>query len=44
MQEFFDHHLLDKEAPMWLKEGVDHLKLDDHLEERAKEIKTSSGG
>ena len=44
MQEFFDHHLLDKEAPMWLKEGVDHLDLDNHLEERAKEIKSSSGG
>ena len=37
MQEFFDHHLRGRAAPAWLKEGVPHLKLDDHLKERAKE-------
>lgn len=36
MREFFDHHLLGKEAPAWLKEGVPHLKIDDHLTERSK--------
>jgi dipeptidyl aminopeptidase/acylaminoacyl peptidase len=36
MREFFDHHLLGKPAPRWLKEGVPHLKLDDHLKERGK--------
>jgi dienelactone hydrolase len=34
MREFFDHHLLGKPAPAWLKEGVPHLKLDDHLKGR----------
>jgi dienelactone hydrolase len=37
MQEFFDHHLLGREAPAWLREGVPHLKLDEHLKERAKD-------
>jgi hypothetical protein len=36
MREFFDHHLMGKPAPAWLKEGVPHLKLDDHLNERGK--------
>lgn len=34
MREFFDHHLMGKPAPDWLKEGVPHLKMDDHLKER----------
>ncbi|MBY0227855.1 MAG: prolyl oligopeptidase family serine peptidase [Gemmataceae bacterium] len=34
MREFFDHHLMGKEAPGWLKEGVPHLKMDDHLKTR----------
>jgi dipeptidyl aminopeptidase/acylaminoacyl peptidase len=37
MKEFFDHHLMDKPAPDWLKDGVPHLKIDDHLKERGKE-------
>ncbi len=41
MQEFFDHHLLDAEAPKWLKEGIDHLDLEDHRQERAKQLTTS---
>ena len=36
MREFFDHHLLGKPAPKWLEEGVPHLKIKDHLEERVK--------
>ncbi len=36
MREFFDHHLKGKPAPKWLKEGVPHLKLKDHLKEMAK--------
>ena len=39
MREFFDHHLLDKHAPKWLEEGVSHLKLKEHLEERFKKKK-----
>jgi dipeptidyl aminopeptidase/acylaminoacyl peptidase len=35
MMEFFDHHLKGKEAPDWLKNGIDRLKLPDHLENRA---------
>lgn len=38
MKEFFDHQLMGKPAPRWWIEGVPHLKLKDHLEERAKEI------
>jgi dienelactone hydrolase len=34
MQEFFDHYLRDRPAPRWLKEGVPHLQLDEHLTER----------
>lgn len=40
MKEFFDHHLMDKPAPKWLSDGVSHLELKDHLEERAKEIES----
>lgn len=34
MMEFFDYHLKGKPAPEWLKQGIDHLKLDEELEER----------
>jgi dienelactone hydrolase len=34
MREFFDHHLMGKPAPAWLKEGVPHLKMEEHLKER----------
>jgi dipeptidyl aminopeptidase/acylaminoacyl peptidase len=36
LREFFDHHLMGKPAPGWLKEGVPRLKLDEHLKERGK--------
>jgi dipeptidyl aminopeptidase/acylaminoacyl peptidase len=38
MQEFFDHHLRDQPAPAWLKEGVPHLDLKDHIKERMKDL------
>jgi dipeptidyl aminopeptidase/acylaminoacyl peptidase len=34
MQEFFDHHLQGKAAPDWWKDGVPHLKMDEHLKGR----------
>jgi dipeptidyl aminopeptidase/acylaminoacyl peptidase len=36
MREFFDHHLMGKAAPDWWKDGVPHLKMDDHLKGRDK--------
>jgi dipeptidyl aminopeptidase/acylaminoacyl peptidase len=39
MLEFFDHHLKGKPAPAWLQDGVPHLKMKDHLDERVKESK-----
>lgn len=35
MMEFFDHHLKGKTAPAWMKDGIEKLKLADHLEETA---------
>jgi dipeptidyl aminopeptidase/acylaminoacyl peptidase len=34
MMEFFDHHLKGAPAPDWWTEGVDHLKLSEHLDKR----------
>lgn len=34
MMEFFDHYLKGAPAPDWLKNGVDRLKLDEHLNSR----------
>jgi hypothetical protein len=34
MMEFFNHYLKGEPMPDWLKQGVDHLKLNDHLTER----------
>jgi dipeptidyl aminopeptidase/acylaminoacyl peptidase len=36
MKEFFDHQLMGKPAPQWWTDGVPHLKLKEHLEERTK--------
>jgi dipeptidyl aminopeptidase/acylaminoacyl peptidase len=36
MKEFFDYHLMGKPAPKWLQDGVPHLRLKDHLDERVK--------
>ncbi|GAI09707.1 unnamed protein product, partial [marine sediment metagenome] len=38
MREFFDHHLMGKPAPKWLQEGISHLKLEEHIKERTKQI------
>jgi dipeptidyl aminopeptidase/acylaminoacyl peptidase len=38
MREFFDHHLRDRPAPAWLREGVPHLEHDEHLKERVREL------
>ncbi len=37
MLEYFDHLLKGKPAPKWLQEGVPHLKMKEHLDERAKD-------
>jgi len=37
MREFFDHHLMGKPAPDWWKDGVPHLKMDEHLKARPKD-------
>jgi dipeptidyl aminopeptidase/acylaminoacyl peptidase len=37
MREFFDYHLMGKPAPKWLTDGVPHLKLKDHLDERTQD-------
>lgn len=34
MMEFLDHHLKGEEAPEWLREGIPHLDMKDHLENR----------
>ena len=38
MREFFNHHLMGKPAPKWLQEGISHLKLEEHIKERTKQI------
>lgn len=39
MMEFFDHYLMGKPAPIWLKEGIPHIKLKDFLKDRISKIK-----
>jgi dipeptidyl aminopeptidase/acylaminoacyl peptidase len=36
MKEFWDHHLKGEEAPDWWSEGVKHLDLKDHIDERMR--------
>jgi dipeptidyl aminopeptidase/acylaminoacyl peptidase len=38
MREFFDHHLMGKPAPKWLQQGISHLDLEKHIEDRTKAI------
>ncbi|MGQ0648435.1 MAG: alpha/beta hydrolase family protein [Gemmatimonadaceae bacterium] len=39
MTEYFDHFLLGKPAPEWLKNGIPRLKMEEHLKSRlAKKI------
>ena len=35
MLEFFDHFLKGKPAPDWWENGIDRLKMEEHLEKRA---------
>lgn len=35
MMEFFDHYLKGKSPAVWMKSGIEKLKLEDHLEETA---------
>lgn len=43
MKEFFDHHLKGAEAPSWYRQGIPHLQLEEHLEERARMINPKVG-
>lgn len=36
MKEFFDHYLMGKPAPQWMKDGIPYLKMKDDLKERVK--------
>ncbi len=38
MREFFDHHLMGKPMPKWLKEGISHLNHEEHIKEKTKQI------
>lgn len=50
MMEYFDHYLKGAAAPDWMKNGVPHLKMEEHLKERKKpapaprRITTDAGG
>ena len=35
-KQYWDHFLKGKEPPAWWAEGVDYLKLKDHLKEQVK--------
>ncbi len=39
MREFFGHYLKGEPAPEWWREGVPHLEMEEHLEERSKLVK-----
>jgi dienelactone hydrolase len=41
MREFFDHHLMGKPMPDWLKEGISHLDHEEHIKEKTKQITKS---
>jgi dipeptidyl aminopeptidase/acylaminoacyl peptidase len=38
MREFFDHYLLGKPAPVWLKDGIPHLKQEEHIKKMTEKI------
>jgi dipeptidyl aminopeptidase/acylaminoacyl peptidase len=38
MTEYFDHFLLGKPAPEWLKNGIPRLKMEEHLKSRQKKV------
>jgi acetyl esterase/lipase len=41
MLEFFDYHLKGKTPPKWIEEGVPHLKIKEHIDERVEELTKS---
>ena len=42
MRECFDHYLMGKPAPDWMKNGVPRLQMEDHLASRKDT--TGTGG
>jgi dipeptidyl aminopeptidase/acylaminoacyl peptidase len=38
MREFFDHYLMGKPMPKWLKDGISHLDHEEHIKEKTKQI------
>ena len=38
MREFWDHYLKGVPAPEWWTQGVPHLELEEHIDERAKDL------
>ncbi len=38
MTEYFDHFLMGKPAPEWLKNGIPRLKMEEHLKSRQKKV------
>ena len=38
MREFFDHYLMEKPMPKWLKEGISHLDHEEHIKGETKQI------
>lgn len=36
MKEFFDHYLKGEEPPKWWAEGIEHLKMEEHIREFRK--------
>ena len=39
VMEFFDHYVMGKPAPKWLKEGIPLLKMKEHLKELNEKYK-----
>jgi dipeptidyl aminopeptidase/acylaminoacyl peptidase len=38
MTEYFDHFLMGKPAPDWLKDGIPRIKMEEHLKARQKKV------
>jgi dipeptidyl aminopeptidase/acylaminoacyl peptidase len=41
MREYFDHYLLGKPAPDWLKDGIPRLRMEEHLKARQQKPKVA---
>ncbi|MCC6317638.1 MAG: S9 family peptidase [Gemmatimonadaceae bacterium] len=42
MAEYFDHFLMGKPAPEWLRNGIPRLQMEEHLKSRQKKPKVAS--